>query len=90
MAVDTNGKSEQTDKAPVNENEVGIGVDDEGFWHFKVHTKAGLHGTLGFLEMAKDAVKGEYIKQLREVQEKSFKLLRPDTLVDKFKGKFRN
>ncbi len=86
MSVDEKANGEQT---KVNENEVGIGIDEEGFWHFKVHSKAGLHGTLGFLEMAKDAVKGEYIRQLREKADGQ-KLLRPTSLMDKFKGKFRN
>lgn len=78
----------------INEDEIGLGVDANGFWHFVCHSKKGIHAVLGFLEMSKDAVKAHYIQQMRaEAEEKKRKgLLRPDninSIVDKVKNKFR-
>lgn len=83
-----------SDEKQVTEDHVGIGVDENGFWHFMIHASKGVHSVIGFLEMGKDAVKAHYIGQMRaEAAEKAKKgLLRPshiDSIVDKVKGKFR-
>lgn len=102
MPIDEVINSDKTKEAPpteekereINEDEVGFGVDEKGFWHFMCHSKKGVHSVLGFLEMSKDAVKAHYIGQLRaEAAEKQRKgLLRPDnisSIVNKVKGRFK-
>lgn len=93
--VDEKEKTGQTSEEPkkINEDQIGIGVDESGFWHFTIHSKKDVHTVVGFLDMAKDTVKNIYMAQLRSEAEKKKKngLIRPDrdSLMDNFKGKFR-
>lgn len=82
-------------KETMTKEQVGFGVDDQGFWHFVIHEDKGIDSVLGFILRMQDVIKAHYIGKARKLAEAKqvSGLLRPDAIssvVKKVKQKFRN
>lgn len=69
MADESVVEKKEIDPSVMTPEQMEFGVDNNGFWIFRVHESRGLQVVLGFLEQMKDIVKVHYAQKMREAQE---------------------
>lgn len=75
-------------KDKMTKDEVGFGVDTDGFWHFVIHEDKGFDNVLGFMLRMQDVVKAHYIGKARAEAAKSQVkgLIRPENISASVRG----